>query len=433
MASDPGPPDASNGTLEPQEIIDDRANDPFQLFPNGRVPWPETPNEWSRLASVRRARGLPVFDLTISNPSRAALGDAGLSLRLALAQAPSFDYNPHPQGACDARRAVAAWYADRADRAPSAALSPERIFLTASSSESYAFLFQALCAPGDEILVPLPSYPLFEYLAGLNAVEPRSYRLRYHAEWMIDFDSIERALTPRTRALVVVNPNNPTGSYISEPEAHLLLEFCAAHRLALIADEVFEEYALTPSHAGRASFSRPRERALCVSLGGLSKSAGLPQMKLGWMILNGPEKTVEELRGRLLLVADTYLSVSTPIQAALPSLLDAGRAIGDAIRERLRVNIERLRDIAAGAPHLTVLRVEGGWNAVLRLPSFRTDAEWCGGLIEHEGVLAQPGYLYDFEQDAMLVLSLLTPPAMFAEGVERLRAFVEAAVRSGAT
>ncbi|MCZ2155034.1 MAG: pyridoxal phosphate-dependent aminotransferase [Bryobacterales bacterium] len=432
MTSDPGSQDTANSISGPQETIDDRAADPFQLFPNGRVRWPGAPNEWSRLTAARRAQSLPILDLTVSNPSRAALGDAELALHLAFAQAPSFDYNPHAQGTPAAREAIAAWYANRPGNAPCTVLSPERLLLTASSSESYSFLFQTLCAPGDEILAPLPSYPLFEYLAGLNAVKLRTYRLRYHAEWSIDFQSIEHALTPRTKALVVVNPNNPTGSYISESEARHLLEFCAAHRLALIADEVFEEYALTPPHPRRASFSQPQEQALSVSLGGLSKSAGLPQMKLGWIIFNGPENAVENLRTRLLLVADTYLSVSTPVQAALPSLLDAGRTIGGLIRERVQANLHCLRTLAGSAPHLTLLPVEGGWNAVVRLPGFLTDAEWCGGLIEREGVLVQPGYLYDFEQDAMLVLSLLTPPEVFSEGVKRLCAYVEAIVRSTA-
>ncbi len=429
MIPDPGQKDAAKSAPEPQKSIDDPRPEEFQLFPNRRVAWGGAPNEWSELAAARQRSDLPLLDLTISNPTLAGLGDAELPLHLAFASAPAFVYNPHPQGAPAAREAVVSWYADRSPFAPSVILSPERILLTASSSESYAFLFQALCEPGDEVLVPQPSYPLFEYLAGLSGVRLGFYRLRYQGEWQIDFDSLAHAITPRTRAIVVVNPNNPTGSYLRETERRQLLGICAAHRLALIADEVFEEFPLSVANVQRATFSSPQRQALCVSLGGLSKSAGLPQMKLGWMLLNGPDAAVAALLERLLLVADTYLSVSTPVQAALPALLAFGRSVSGAIRSRVAANLLTLREAAAGAPHLSVLPVEGGWNAVLRLPGILTDAQWCAGLIREAGVLAQPGYLYDFEEEAMLVVSLLANPEVFAPGVERLCAQVEGVAR----
>lgn len=427
MIPDPGPNDAKSAS-GPQKSIDDPRPGEFQLFPNRRVSWADAPNEWSELAAARRRSGLPLLDLTISNPTLAGLGDTELPLHLAFASAPSFAYNPNPQGALAAREAVASWYADRLPLAPSVSLNPDEILLTASSSESYAFLFQALCEPGDEVLAPLPSYPLFEYLAGLNGVRLGFYRLAYHGEWQIDFDLLARTITPRTRAVVVVNPNNPTGSYIREAEKLHLLEICAAHRLVLIADEVFEEFPLV-ANGPRSSFSARQRQAPCISLGGLSKSAGLPQMKLGWMLLNGPEAALSALRERLLLVADTYLSVSTPVQAALPALLEFGRSVGGQIRSRVAANYGFLREAVAAAPHLSALPVEGGWNAVLRLPGILTDAQWCAGLIREAGVLAQPGYLYDFEEEAMLVLSLLTNPAIFEPGVEQLCAHAEGVAR----
>lgn len=429
MIPNPGPDDATSSDYRPQAFIDDPQGEEFQLFPNARVSWTSAPNEWSEMAAARRSGGLPLLDLTVSNPTLAGLGDAELPLHLAFASAPSFAYSPHPQGALAAREAIAFWYANRSPQAPCVTLPPEQILLSASSSESYAFLFQALCEPGDEVLAPLPSYPLFEYLAGLSGVRLGNYRLRYHGEWQIDFDSLERGLTPRTRAIVVVNPNNPTGSYIREPEKQRLLEICAAHRLVLIADEVFEEFPLDAANVPRVSFASPQWQALCVSLGGLSKSAGLPQMKLGWMILNGPDAALAALRERLLLVADTYLSVSTPVQAALPDLLAFGRTVSDAIRHRTQANLTLLREAAASAPHLNVLPMEGGWNAVLRLPSILTDTKWSEGLIQEEGVLVQPGYLYDFEEEAMVVLSLLTGSAILEEGAGRLCAHVENVAR----
>ena len=433
MIPDPGTQDAASNAREPQKSIDDRQGGEFQLFPNRRVSWAgtsnATPNAWTELAATRRASGLPLQDLTISNPTLAGFGDAELPLHLAFASAPSFVYSPDPQGTLAAREAIAAWYADRTPRAPSIRLPPERILLTASSSESYAFLFQALCEPGDEVLAPFPSYPLFEYLAGLSGIRLASFRLWYHEGWEIDFDSLKRTITPRTRAIVVVNPNNPTGSYLKESEKRQLLEICAAYRLALIADEVFEEFPLEAAVDERVSFASSQRQALCISLGGLSKSAGLPQMKLGWMILNGPDAAVNALRERLLLVADTYLSVSTPVQAALPGLLGFGRAVGGAIRSRLEANLSLLKEAATSAPHLDLLPVGGGWSAVLRLPAILSDTQWCAGLIQEAGVLVHPGYLCDFEEEARLVVSLLTNPANFEPGVEQLRAHVERTVR----
>lgn len=427
MIADPGADAENCKTTAPQSRIDENPAGEFQLFPNPRIAWGAPLNHWAALLAAHRQDGKPLLDLTVSNPTRAGLGDWDPQLQAVLGNIRTAAYLPLPEGSLAARQAVATWYADRAGRAPSLQISPEQILLTASSSESYAFLFQALCAPGDEVLAPLPSYPLFEYLAGLTAVKLGTYRLRYAGEWIVDFASLEAALTPRTRAIVVVNPNNPTGSFLRPAEQERLLAFCAARRLTLIADEVFEEYALAESMppGGQASFAAPQSTALCVSLGGLSKTAGLPQMKLGWMILQGPAEAQRALRERLLLVADTYLSVSTPVQEALPGLLGVGREIADAIRRRIRANAAFLKSAAAAAPHLTVLPVQAGWNAVLRLPAIHSDMVWSEMLLRHCGVLVQPGFFYEFEGEAWLVLSLLPEEPSFQEAVLRLGAYVE--------
>lgn len=415
----------------PQTTIDDPRAGEFQLFPNPRVAWDSPVNAWTGFLRARRREGRPFLDLTLSNPTEAGLPEIRDALRDVFGAMDASRYQPQPEGSLAAREAVAAWYRNRAGRAPDLNLPVDRILLTASSSESYSFLFQALCAPGDEVLAPLPSYPLFEYLAGLAAVKLGSYRLRYSGEWCVDFASLAAAVTPRTRAIVVVNPNNPTGNFLRSEERTRLLEFCAERRLVLIADEVFEEYAVKENLPGspRVSFASPQDCALCVSLSGLSKAAGLPQMKVGWMILQGPEKAVRVLRERLLLVADTYLSVSAPVQAALPGLLRVGLGQGDAIRERVRANAAALQQLGANAPHLTALPPEGGWNAVLRLPAILSDSAWCEALLSDADVLIQPGFLYDFEGEAWVVLSLLPEESVFEQAVHRLGEHVEAAVR----
>lgn len=396
-----------------------------------RIAWDTPPNTLSQILEARRATGQPILDLTLSNPTHAGLGDWDVALHEAFAAAPSFDYSPQPEGIASARNAVAEYYGSGRYHLAPVALDPDQIVLSASSSESYSFLFQALCDPGDEVLAPIPSYPLFEFLAGLSSVSLRSYRLRYHGEWHLDFASLEAAIGPRTRAIVVVNPNNPTGGYLRVAEQERLLSLCAERGLVLIADEVFEEYPIQLSNEvslrnAAPSFSRPQQQAVCVSLGGLSKSAGLPQMKLGWMILNGPTDAAERLRQRLILIADTYLSVSTPVQAALPQLLNIGRDIGDSTRTRIRANYRFLKSAVRIAPHMTCLATEAGWNTVLRLPAIRSDSAWAEHLLSVCGILVQPGYFYEFEGEACLVISLLPQEMIFAEAITRLCREVEA-------
>jgi aspartate/methionine/tyrosine aminotransferase len=304
-------------------------------------------------------------------------------------------YDPDPRGLEEVRRQI----------------SPHRVILTSSTSEAYSWLFKLLCNPGDEVLIPLPSYPLFELLAGMECVHTRTYPLRYHEGWFIDFDALRAAITTRTRAIVVVNPNNPTGNYLKASEHEQL----ARLNLPLISDEVFTDYSF-----GAAPYSLAGSAgALTFVLNGLSKSAGLPQMKLGWIILSGPEHLVAEAAQRLELIADTYLSVGTPVQYAFPALVTSGKSIQAQIQSRLRSNLECLRNAVKGSS-ASLLDVEAGWSAILRVPNTRSEEEWVRLLLRDCGTLVQPGYFYDFESEGWLVISLLTPESVFCEGIGRV-------------
>lgn len=297
-------------------------------------------------------------------------------------------------------------------------MDPSRILLTASTSEAYAYLFKLLADPGDEILTPRPSYPLFEYLAALESVAVRQYPLRYDGAWHIDFDALERSITPRTRAIVVVNPNNPTGSFLKQPELARLEKLAAAHDLAILADEVFSDYSIAPENDRAESLIGDRE-ALTFSMSGLSKIAGLPQLKLGWVVASGPGAA--EALERLELIADTYLSVSTPVQIAAPRILAAAAIVKDQIRERTASNVALLRTTLRGSAY-SVLNVEGGWYAVVQAPQTISEEDRVLGLLRDCDVLVQPGFFFDFEREAFLVLTMLTEPAIFADGVGRLKA-----------
>ncbi len=290
--------------------------------------------------------------------------------------------------------------------------------LTASTSEAYAYLFKLLTNPGDEVLVPRPSYPLFEFLAAMESVAVKQYSLRYDGAWHIDFDALELAVTPRTRAVVVVNPNNPTGSFLKREEARRLDEFAARRGLAILADEVFSDYAFAADDSRAIVFSA---EAQIFTMSGLSKIAGLPQMKLGWIVAGGPGH--DESLERLEWIADTYLSVSTPVQIALPRLLELSAGIQTQIRERTAANLAWLREQAKGSA-AGVLNTEGGWSAILQVPRTRSEEEWAMTLLGERDVLIQPGFFYDFESEAFLVVSLLTEPATFNEGVRRLLALL---------
>jgi len=354
------------------------------------------------------------LDLTESNPTRVGFAYPADEILSALGDARALVYEPAPAGLQAAREAVVGYYAARAS-----AVEPSRILLTSSTSESYAWLFKLLADPGDEVLVPRPSYPLFEFLAQMESVRVVQYPLAYHDGWSIDADALVAALTERTRAIVLVNPNNPTGSFLKRCELELLMTVCGDRGIALISDEVFADYTFGPD-AERVSTLTSVDGALTFCLSGLSKIAGLPQMKLGWIVIGGPAAMRAGATERLELIADTYLSVGTPVQHALPRLLEAGETVRRQISARVRENLEWLRSTVDDSSPAQVLKVEGGWYATLRVPRTKYEEEWCLDLLDHRDVLVQPGFFYDFESEAFLVLSLLTGSDTFREGVRRI-------------
>ena len=372
-----------------------------------RLQWRAPENALARAVEARRASGRELLDLTESNPTR-AIGYPP-SLVEALADPRALAYAPSPRGLDEARAAVAGYYASRG-----LAVAAERVWLTASTSEAYAFLFKVLADPGDALLAPQPSYPLFDYLAALESVSLQPYRLRYDGAWWLDADDLRRAVTPEARALLVVHPNNPTGSFIKCTEREALVALAVERGLALIVDEVFGDYAFADDGARTPSFV-DEERALTFVLSGLSKVAGLPQLKLGWIVVAGPDDLRAEAEARLELVADTYLSVGAPVQHAAAKLLAAGAEVRQTVRQRTLANCKSLARAVAGSA-AELLAVEGGWYATLRVPRVRTEEEWALALVD-EGVLVQPGYFFDFEEEAYLVVSLLTEPEILNEGV----------------
>jgi len=382
---------------------------------SSRFHWDPRPNRLTQAIAAKRA-GARILDLTESNPTHAGLHYPGEIVR-AFEDDCMLAYEPAPAGMPAAREAVSAYYAARGHTVP-----VEHILLTASTSEAYAYLFKLLTNAGDEVLVPRPSYPLFEFLADMESVAVRQYPLEYHGGWSIDLHAVERALTPRTRAIVLVNPNNPTGSYVKRGELSALTALCARRGVALISDEVFADYALAEDADRVATLVTPLagvEECLAFSLSGLSKVAGLPQMKLGWMVVNGPAGLRAEAWEKLEWIADTYLSVSTPVQCAAARLLAAGEEVQRQIRRRSAENLAFARGALAGSP-ANILAVEGGWYITLQVPRIKGEEEWALTLLEQADVLVQPGYFYDFEAEAYLVVSLLTAPEIFREGFARL-------------
>jgi hypothetical protein len=381
---------------------------------SSRLPADLSPNATARAASALRDSGVAVIDLTESNPTRAAFSYPP-GVVAALADPRALHYEPHPLGLVAAREAVAADFLRRG-----LVVSPERVGLTASTSEAYGFLFKLFCNPGDAVLVPQPSYPLFEYLTRLESVRPAPYRLEYHGAWRVDMDSVRHALTARTRALLVVSPNNPTGSFLHGDDLVQLTDLCAAHDLALIGDEVFADFPLDPSPAARSVLAQ-RDVVTC-SLGGLSKSAGLPQLKLGWVGFSGPPSKLTDVLPAYEVIADAYLSVSTPVQVAAPALLSEGAGIRAQIQARVASNLARLRELAASYPAVRVLTCEGGWSAVVQVPALASEEALVLQLLTEDHVLVHPGYFFDFEREAFLVVSLLIETELFAQGVSRLLA-----------
>ena len=358
-----------------------------------RTRWDAPPNRLTLARAERMRAGGEILDLTESNPTRAGIRYALDELADIMGRAARARYDPDPRGLRSAREALG---------------DADSLILTASTSEAYAFLFKLLCNPGDNVAVAVPSYPLFEHLASLETVELRTFALEFHRRWELHADRISDVIDDRTRAIIVVNPNNPTGSFIDAREQDAI----ARLGLAVVSDEVFLDY---PLDATGRTFAR--DDMLTFTLGGLSKAAGLPHYKLGWIRVSGSGKE-EALQG-LELIGDTFLSVATPVQVALPELLRVGAHIRAAIHARTRENLDQLRAALRTKPSMQVLPVEGGWSAVVRVPRIGTDEELALRLLDR-GVLVHPGYFFDFAQEGHFVLSLLTEPATFAKGIAQL-------------
>jgi len=384
-----------------------------------RTPTDFAENELSRRIAEMRGSGASILDLTESNPTRAGFLAPPEVLAL-LANPTGARYTPDPRGLRSARAAVSRDYAARG-----VSVDPDHIVLTASSSESYSFLFKLLANPEDDVLVPTPSYPLFGYLAELDRVRVRTYPLRFDHEWHLSVDSLVPLVGDRTRAAVVVHPNNPTGSFLKRNEAGALAALCAERGIAIIADEVFADFAFPGSHANRHPSFALDSAALSFSLGGLSKSCALPQMKVGWIVISGPAALRDEALARLEFIADTYLSVATPIQLALPGILEAKPSLQEPIRTRLARNFAALKAAVTAHPELTLLPIEGGWSALVQCPATRTDEERALGALA-AGVLVHPGHFFDFESGCYLVVSLLCEPGIFDDALPSL---MSAAVR----
>ncbi|MBI5292109.1 MAG: pyridoxal phosphate-dependent aminotransferase [Chloroflexi bacterium] len=376
-----------------------------------------TPNRLTRALDAKHAAGRPILDLTESNPTRAGFDYSRTSLLSALASPAALRYDPSPRGLLSARQAVAGYY-----RRHGETVHPDSLTLTASTSEAYGYLFKLLADPGDEILIPRPGYPLLDMLLTLESLRPVFYPLQYddHAGWQVDVERLRHSVGERSRAIVAVSPNNPTGSYLKPAELAALTDLCAERALALIVDEVFLDYP-APGGSATAHSAIANSGALTFVVSGLSKIAALPQVKLSWIHVGGPASLRAETQSRLDFIADTYLSVSTPVQHAAPALLAESVSVRAQIAARLERNEQTLRvRCAAGAGR--VLRREGGWYAVLEIPPALSDDDLSFQLLEHDNVLAHPGYFYDFTRENVSVLSLLTPPDVFDAGLAKVLA-----------
>jgi aspartate/methionine/tyrosine aminotransferase len=391
-----------------------------------RLPWPAKENRLSQELGDKRRSGAALLDLTESNPTRVALPYPAERLSEAFAASNLASYEPDPRGHEAARQAVASFCASRGQ-----AVAPERIVLTSGTSDAYGWLFRLLADPGDAVLIPRPSYPLFEHLAALDSLRAETYPIVLDPDWRIDLEAIDRALNAEAirvpRAVILVNPNNPTGTSLGEPERRALGEICVRRRVPLVSDEVFLDYRFEGANPA-VSVAGPRpageKRPLSFTLGGLSKSCGLPQMKLGWILVDGPEAEAREALDRLEFIADSYLPVGTPVQRAASALLVIGEEIGALILRRVLANHATLRASLQGGSSCRLLPAAGGWYAVLQVPAVLPEEEMVLLLLREDEVLVHPGYFFDFPREAFLVLSLLPDPAIFAEGVRRILARV---------
>jgi alanine-synthesizing transaminase len=376
-----------------------------------RTNWNLKANPLSEALARHRAAGKPLHDLTISNPTECGFEHDSRAILQALADPASLAYDPDPRGLFGARQAVAAYYAVRGAEVPA-----DSVILTTSTSEAYSFVFRTLCNPGDEILIPEPSYPLFAFLADIQDVKLVCYPLDYDYGWQINFHALQQGITPRTRGVIVVHPNNPTGHFTKPHELEKLNELCSPRNLAIIADEVFLDFALQEIHAPFSFAHNPA--ALTFTMSGLSKISGLPQMKAAWLVTGGPEKLKQQALARLEIIADTYLSMNAPVQHAIPALLDQRQSFQTQLLARVRKNLAELDRQLATQKSCARLMVEAGWYAVLRVPATRSDEELAIELLAKKNVYVHPGHFYDFPSEGFLVVSLITREEEFAERVK---------------
>ncbi len=390
-----------------------------------RSNWRLETNRLTRALQAHSKSGKQLFDLTTSNPTECGLVFPEREILDALCNPRTLTYHPESKGLLEAREAVAEYYAGRAgfSAAPAPSrIDPEHILLASGTSEAYTHIFRLLCEAGDEILVPAPSYPLFEFLADLADIRLVPYPLLYDHGWQIDFASLRAALTPRSRAVMVVHPNNPTGSFIKPREAAELAEICAPREMAIVADEVFLDYTSGAAPAQTFAF---HNAALTFTLSGLSKISLLPQMKLAWTVVSGPNAIVQTAVNRLEIIADTYLSPSTPVQLALPKFLALRDGLQAQLQQRISANLSALDSMLRESKSLTRLDHEGGWYAILRVPVTATDDDLTVALLERCGVLVHPGHFFNFSREGFLVLSLITQEKRFLEGMRQLCAFFD--------
>jgi len=383
-----------------------------------RTSWHRAQNRLSRLLERRRSAGKPVYDLTCSNPTTCGFTYPRNQILRALSRPDTLVYRPEAAGIAPARSAIARWY-----KCKNIGIDPSHLFLTASTSEGYSMVLRLLCNPGDTILVPRPSYPLFDYLAQVNDVALSYYRLRYHDEWQLDINSVRESITPNTKAIVCVHPSNPAGCYLKRTEYRQLCSIAKEYGCALIVDEVFLEYSFGKDDRRMGSTAGPAD-VLTFTLDGISKMAGLPQMKLGWIAVSGPRKPVNEAAGRLEILCDTYLSVNTPVQNALPRIIRSAGSTASDILSRVKANYSDLRSYRTAGSPCSVLNCEGGWYGILRVPATMTDGRWAEEILRSTGVYLFPGYFFDFEREGYLVVSLLVQRAIFRRALGKIIRFI---------
>jgi alanine-synthesizing transaminase len=377
-----------------------------------RTNWNLETNRLSAALAAHRAAGKPLIDLTVSNPTECGFQYDEEAILSALRNPAALKYEPNPRGLAVARGAVAKYYSERG-----AAVSNDDIFLTTSTSEAYSYVFRTLCDPDDEVLIPEPSYPLCGFLADIQDVRLARYPLVYDYGWQIDFHGLEQVITPRTRAVIVVHPNNPTGHFSKTEEMRKLNEICASREIAIIADEVFLDFALGDQR--HATFAA-NAGALRFTISGLSKICGLPQMKAAWLIVGGPDSSKSQALGRMEVIADTYLSMNAPVQWAMPTLLGLRQEFQRQLMGRVRENLAELDRLLARQKSCSRLEVEGGWNAVIRVPATRSDEELALDLLAAKGVYVHPGHFYDFPGQGFLIVSLIIHVQDFAGGMKLL-------------